>query len=220
MELNGDITFVPARRLGHHRRSPRYRHIVFRQLPERRASDRRICLPHRENCTVFRYARALLEQIETTTDTLATTGSFQVDGETTAVTTESGHRGVLARYANSISDGVIAALVIEGVGVSVIATGSDNIDPLPLQLLLNRAMPHSGGSHTTSTDTHARRRNLSWWPFCGGALPPPGRWPHMRMTRSSRCTPKSSGNPGRRTGEPDWLHRSPRKPPKGSAFYC
>lgn len=74
-------------------------------------------------------ARELLEQIKTTTDALATGESFRVNGEPTVIITESGHRGVMAGYSNSTADGVIAAFVIDGVGVSAIAVGPSNIDP-------------------------------------------------------------------------------------------
>ncbi|MEV6216822.1 hypothetical protein [Nocardia sp. NPDC051833] len=65
--------------------------------------------------------RALLAQIERT-DELLDTG-LTASGEPTAITTRSGVDGVITRYAAATVDGVLAAFVVDGTGIEVVAVG-------------------------------------------------------------------------------------------------
>ncbi|MFJ7617423.1 hypothetical protein DBV08_13070 [Rhodococcus sp. KBW08] len=74
-------------------------------------------------------AQALLEQIKKTSDALATEKSLRVSDDSSAITTESGIRGVLTSYSNSSTDGVIAAFVVDGKGIEVVSTGPSDVAP-------------------------------------------------------------------------------------------
>jgi len=74
-------------------------------------------------------ANALLEQIKETSDALATEKSLRLSDDASAITTESGIRGVLTSYSNSTTDGVIAAFVVDGKGIEVVSTGPSDVAP-------------------------------------------------------------------------------------------
>ena len=64
----------------------------------------------------------LLAQIEKV-DSSTTDPTFRIDGDPTTFTTPHGDVGVIQTYTSENGDGVIAALVIDGTGVEVTATG-------------------------------------------------------------------------------------------------
>lgn len=66
-------------------------------------------------------ARALLDQIERTDELLGT--GLTATGEPVAITTTSGVDGVITRYAAATVDGVLAAFVLDGTGIEVVAVG-------------------------------------------------------------------------------------------------
>ncbi|MGW0041251.1 hypothetical protein [Rhodococcus sp. NPDC003348] len=66
-------------------------------------------------------ARALLQQIKDTTEALDE--NIRIDGAPVAITTDSGERGLVARYAGPKLDGALAAFVVEGRGIEVVAVG-------------------------------------------------------------------------------------------------
>lgn len=69
-------------------------------------------------------ADALFEQMRGAT---RSRNAFEVIGEPEAFVTGSGDRGVGARVVGDHSDGVVAAVVIDGIGVEVVATGSADL---------------------------------------------------------------------------------------------
>ena len=54
---------------------------------------------------------------------------WRVSDDSSAITTESGIRGVLTSYSNSSTDGVIAAFVVDGKGIEVVSTGPSDVAP-------------------------------------------------------------------------------------------
>ncbi|MEV0538612.1 hypothetical protein [Nocardia salmonicida] len=66
---------------------------------------------------------ALLDQIEQTQRQLGS--ALTATGDPVAVTTLSGESGVMTRYAAPQMDGVLAAFVIDGTGVEIIALGPE-----------------------------------------------------------------------------------------------
>ncbi|MFF0817472.1 hypothetical protein ACFYVR_20245 [Rhodococcus sp. NPDC003318] len=71
-------------------------------------------------------AAALLQQIK---DTSAALGQHvHVDGTPVPITTESGERGLFARYAGPQFAGALAAFVIDGRGVQVVAVGPSDTE--------------------------------------------------------------------------------------------
>ncbi|UGT57034.1 hypothetical protein [Nocardia asteroides] len=66
-------------------------------------------------------AAALLAQIEQTDELLGS--AITASGEPAAVTTRSGLNGVATRYAAPNTDGVLAAFVLDGTGIEVVAIG-------------------------------------------------------------------------------------------------
>ncbi|KQY38603.1 hypothetical protein ASD42_09475 [Nocardia sp. Root136] len=66
---------------------------------------------------------ALLDQIEQTQRQLGS--ALTATGDPVAVTTLSGESGVMTRYAAPQVDGVLAAFVIDGTGVEIIALGPE-----------------------------------------------------------------------------------------------
>lgn len=71
---------------------------------------------------------ALLSQIRTTTDALNAEGDFHVVGAAADFTTSSGLAGRMSRYASSGANGIIAAIVQDGVGIEVVATSATDLD--------------------------------------------------------------------------------------------
>lgn len=69
-------------------------------------------------------ADALFEQMR---GSVRLRNAFEVIGEPETVMTASGERGVGARVVGDHSDGVVAAIVIDGIGVEVVATGSADL---------------------------------------------------------------------------------------------
>lgn len=128
MELNGQITFVPA--------------VGWGITSGVRSTDIPLAGSFPSSATVTNSgasftvrtapfpgdARGLLEQIKETSDALSTDKSLRVTGDPVEVTTHSGDRGVISRFSNSTTDGVIAAFVYDGTGVEVVATGPANVD--------------------------------------------------------------------------------------------
>jgi hypothetical protein len=78
---------------------------------------------------------ALLEQIKRTTDALNGNQGLHLTGDTQAVRTASGQRGVIARYRGTSADGAIAAFVIDGTGVEVVVTGPPEVPDNPSQAI-------------------------------------------------------------------------------------
>lgn len=68
-------------------------------------------------------AEALLDQIKETTDALNDEAGFHVVGDPVPFQTAAGEVGVIARYEATGSKGLLAALVFDGLGVEMIATG-------------------------------------------------------------------------------------------------
>lgn len=66
-------------------------------------------------------ARALLEQIRHTTAALD--DSVHIDAAPSPITTDSGEQGVVARYAGPQFAGTLAAFVVDGRGIQVVAKG-------------------------------------------------------------------------------------------------
>lgn len=68
---------------------------------------------------------ALLDQIEQTQRQLGS--ALTATGDPVAVTTLSGESGVMTRYAAPQTDGVLAAFVVDGTGVEIIAVGPEQV---------------------------------------------------------------------------------------------
>ncbi|MFI5498026.1 hypothetical protein ACIA5E_03100 [Nocardia asteroides] len=66
-------------------------------------------------------APALLAQIERTDELLG--GALRAGGDPVAISTRSGVDGVITRYAAATADGVLAAFVLDGKGIEVVAVG-------------------------------------------------------------------------------------------------
>ncbi|MFD6397416.1 hypothetical protein [Nocardia sp. NPDC060249] len=66
-------------------------------------------------------ARALLDQIQRTDELLGS--GLTATGDPVAVTTRGGIDGVITRYAATGVDGVLAAFVLDGTGIEVVAVG-------------------------------------------------------------------------------------------------
>lgn len=74
-------------------------------------------------------AQALLDQITETTDALNDESDFHVSGAPQEFTTTAGDTGLMARYLAPSSQGLLAAVVVDGVGVQVTVTGpEDDVD--------------------------------------------------------------------------------------------
>jgi len=71
---------------------------------------------------------ALLAQIRKTTDALNDDGDFHVVGNEASFTTSSGLKGTLSQYSSSSANGIIAAVVQDGLGIQVVATSGSNLD--------------------------------------------------------------------------------------------
>ncbi|SEE50603.1 hypothetical protein [Jiangella alba] len=67
-------------------------------------------------------ARQLLAQIKDTTDALNDSAGLHVTGDPVTITTEDGVRGLLSRFNGTASEGVLAAFVVDDVGVEIVAT--------------------------------------------------------------------------------------------------
>ncbi|MFC0528783.1 hypothetical protein [Phytohabitans kaempferiae] len=76
---------------------------------------------------------ALLDQIKQTTDELHGKRGLHVTGGVAAIQTRGGDQGVIARYRGSSAAGVLAAFVIGGTGVEVVATGPPGTPAAPTQ---------------------------------------------------------------------------------------
>lgn len=68
-------------------------------------------------------AEALLQQIRETTDALNDEAGFHVVGDPVPFQTATGDVGVIANYQATGSEGLLAALVYDGAGVEIVATG-------------------------------------------------------------------------------------------------
>ncbi|GAF44200.1 hypothetical protein [Rhodococcus wratislaviensis] len=123
LEVNGDVTFSPATGWG-----------ITSGV---RAGDRPVSGDYPDTATVVDGdvvftvhtgefdgdAEALLAQIADTTDALHGAQGFHVTGSPETIVTDTGDRGVIAGFSGTHSDGVIAAFVLDGRGVEVVATG-------------------------------------------------------------------------------------------------
>ena len=72
-------------------------------------------------------SEALIAQIKKTTDALNAKGDVHVVGDPVPITTDSGLEGMLVHYAGSSTEGVLGAFVVDGTGISVVATGSGTL---------------------------------------------------------------------------------------------
>ncbi|MGW5310631.1 hypothetical protein [Nocardia thailandica] len=66
-------------------------------------------------------AAALLARIERTDELLG--GALRAEGDPVAITTRGGVDGMITRYAAANTDGVLAAFVLDGTGIEVVAVG-------------------------------------------------------------------------------------------------
>ncbi|MGW5571119.1 hypothetical protein ACWEVD_07925 [Nocardia thailandica] len=66
-------------------------------------------------------AAALLSRIERTDELLG--GALRAEGDPVAITTRGGVDGMITRYAAATTDGVLAAFVLDGTGIEVVAVG-------------------------------------------------------------------------------------------------
>ena len=71
----------------------------------------------------------LLAQLKRTGALLRGTGGYRVTGATSAIEAGEGQRGVAARFSGTAGNGLIAAFVTDGHGVSVVAVGPEGGDP-------------------------------------------------------------------------------------------
>lgn len=127
MELEGGITFVPA--------------VGWGVVDGVRARNRPVSGTYPATATVVDGddaftvrtapfdgdAAALLGQIETTTTALESRNGFQFTSDPIDVTTDDGDRGVAVRFQGPSSDGMIAAFVLDGMGVKVVAYGAPEV---------------------------------------------------------------------------------------------
>lgn len=70
---------------------------------------------------------ALIAQIKKTTDALNDKGDVHVVGDPVPITTTAGLGGMLVHYAGASTEGVLAAFVVDGTGISIVATGSEDL---------------------------------------------------------------------------------------------
>jgi len=72
--------------------------------------------------------RRLLGQIRRNNDRVPASSAVRIVGQPVTFTTTTGQHGVLTRFSNGESVGLLAALVFDGTGVETVALGPDAID--------------------------------------------------------------------------------------------
>ncbi|MFE3544285.1 hypothetical protein ACFXK0_15080 [Nocardia sp. NPDC059177] len=74
-------------------------------------------------------AEELLTQIEKNDELLTSPESLRATGDPQPITTRDGTRGLIVHYSSADTDGALAAFVIDGHGVQVVATGPIDSPP-------------------------------------------------------------------------------------------
>ncbi|MBO0676653.1 hypothetical protein JRC04_04140 [Mycolicibacterium sp. S2-37] len=91
-------------------------------------------------------AKALLEQLAATPEVL-NAGQLQIIGERTSVTTDAGNAGVMVPVATPDGEGVLAAFVLDGQGVTALAIQPPTVTPAETDAIsqMVTSIRHDGG---------------------------------------------------------------------------